>query len=219
MICRLATPHEYRGDPILVRKALTALNQVLALEGLKVELNGVVPVVKPVTISFDLAPDELAPKKPLPMPNFLALDLEPGVGELLVERWREAQACVEGGAHLAALVMMGGLLEGLLLGACQRSPHLMNGAAPAPRDATGKVKHFGDWTLSQMIDAAHAVGWIDLDVKQFSHALREFRNIIHPYQQMAMRTAPNEDTCMISWCVVTAAANDLARVLSRTGRA
>jgi hypothetical protein len=68
-------------------------------------------------------------------------------------------------------------------------------------------------TLSEMIDVARAVGWIDLDVKRFSHALREFRNLIHPYQQLATRANPDADTCGISWLVVQAAANDLARIL------
>ena len=65
-----------------------------------------------------------------------------------------------------------------------------------------------------MIDVAHSVGWIDLDGKRFSHALREFRNLIHPYQQLALRTNPDADTCGIRWLVVQAAINDLARVLT-----
>jgi len=31
-----------------------------------------------------------------------------------------------------------------------------------------------------MIDVAHNVGWLGMDVRQFSHALRGFRNLIHP---------------------------------------
>ena len=61
-----------------------------------------------------------------------------------------------------------------------------------------------------MIEVAHEVGWIQLDVKKFSHALRDFRNIIHPYQQLAYRTYPDMDTCNISWLVVQAACNDVA---------
>jgi hypothetical protein len=64
-----------------------------------------------------------------------------------------------------------------------------------------------------MINVAHEAGWLDLDVKKFSHALREFRNLIHPYQQMMERSFPDKDTSEISWLVVQAASNDLARIL------
>ena len=64
-----------------------------------------------------------------------------------------------------------------------------------------------------MINVAHEAGWLDLDVQRFSHSLREFRNLIHPYEQLLARAYPERDTCEISWLVVRAAANDLARKL------
>jgi len=64
-----------------------------------------------------------------------------------------------------------------------------------------------------LIPPVQKSGSISLDVKKFSHALREFRNLIHPYQQMAVNTFPDKDTCEISWLVVQAAVNDLARKL------
>ena len=38
VILRLASRKEYRGDPALTRKALSALNQIVAIEGYKVVL-------------------------------------------------------------------------------------------------------------------------------------------------------------------------------------
>lgn len=75
------------------------------------------------------------------------------------------------------------------------------------------MKRFSDWSLSEMINVAHDLDWIDLDVKKFCHALRAFRNLIHPYEQWVSRSNPDRDTCEISWLVVQAAANDLARLL------
>ena len=69
-----------------------------------------------------------------------------------------------------------------------------------------------------MIEVGHEVGWIQLDVKKFSHALRDFRNIIHPYQQLAVRTNPDLDTCKISWLVVQAACNDIANWMQKNER-
>ena len=100
------------------------------------------------------------------------------------------------------------------MGTMQKKPQTANSASNAPKK-DGKVKHFADWTLNDMIEVAHEIGWIQLDVKKFSHALRDFRNIIHPYQQLAYRTYPDIDTCKISWLVVQAACNDIANWLKR----
>ena len=215
VISRLASPREYRGDHPSTRKAITSLNRILQLEGLHVDLKDDQPRIVSIPVDFDLGEDveekELAP---LPPPDFLALGLDMGVGELLALRWREAQICVDNEAYLSATIVMGSLLEGLLLGVLMNRPAIANCSPTAPKDPTGKVKHFKDWTLSQMIDVAHSVGWIDPDVKGFSHALREFRNLVHPYHQLAARADPDADTCRISWFVVQAAVNDLARILT-----
>ena len=214
VISRLASPREYRGEAAATKKAIARLNWILQLEGLRVELKNGQPRIVSIPVDFDLGEDAKEKElEPLPPPDFLALGLV-GVGELLALRWREAQICVDNEAYLSATIVMGSLLEGLLLGVLMSRPAIANRSATAPKDPTGKVKHFADWNLSQMIDVAHSVGWIDLDVKRFSHALREFRNLVHPYQQMATRADPDADTCRISWFVVQAAVNDLARILT-----
>jgi hypothetical protein len=214
VILRLANPKEYNGSQNLVRIVLRSLNQLLNLEGLRVRLNGVLPVIEEIPVEFSVDEVGAVDLKPMPPPDFMKLGLEPGIGEILSTRWEEAEKCVEAAAHVAAVVMMGSLLEGMILAVLQRNPSAANKAQSAPRDtSTGKPKQFWDWNLSQMIDVAHELHWIDLDVKQFSHSLRQFRNLIHPYQQLVTGTNPDEDTCKISWLVVQAAANDLARTL------
>lgn len=209
---RLATPQEYGGDRAKIRSAISTLNDILYLERLKVELHGIEPkigrLVQPIT--FDTEAD----LKPLPPPDFAALGLETGLGELLAERWTEAQRCVEATAYLAALIMMGSLLEGMLLGAIRRYPQKANQAKAAPRDTqTGQVRRLRDWTLAQMIEVGHELAWVGLDIRKFSHALREFRNLVHPHEQLGTGDRPDADTCKISWLVVQAASNDLAKVL------
>lgn len=131
------------------------------------------------------------------------------MGEILKSRWDEIQKCIDANAHLAAVILMGSLLEGILLGVFQKNMIEANKAKGAPKDKNGKTKQFADWKLAEMIDVAHQIGWIDIDVKKFSHSLREFRNLIHPYEQMIHKVNPNKDTTHISWLVVQAAINDL----------
>ena len=43
---------------------------------------------------------------------------------------------------------------------------------------------FQDWKLTNFIDVSYELGLLDEDVK-VSHALRNFRNYIHPYEQVS----------------------------------
>lgn len=209
---RLASPREYGGNREQISEALKLLNEALYIEGFRVKLEGVEPKFEKIHIDYsEVSEEEL---KPLPPPDFLAIGLESSIGEILKHRWEEAQRCIDAKAFLSATIVMGSLLEGLLLAVCQKNPAQANRCNCAPKDkSSGKVKHFAEWKLSEMIDAAHEIGWLGLDVKKFSHSLREFRNMIHPNQHMLMRTTPDEDTCNISWLVVQASANDLAKAL------
>jgi hypothetical protein len=209
---RLASPREYGGDKQQVASALKVLNEIVYVEGFSIRLKGIEPYFEKIEVDFDQN-QENNNLRPLPPPDFQKLGLEYGIGVLLAQRWDEAQKCVDSEAFLAATIMMGSLLEGLLLGVCQRFPREANSSPSTPRNKDGKVRQFHEWTLSQLIDVAHNNGWVDLDVKKFSHALREFRNLIHPYEQMLSGTNPDIDTCNISWLVVQAAVNDLAEKL------
>jgi hypothetical protein len=209
VVLRLADPREYRGNVDQVSRAVKKLNEILMIEGLKVDLDGVDPQINQITPQFSPVEDKVE-LNPLPPPDFLKLSIEPGLGEILSDRWEQAQKCLDAGACLAATILMGSILEGMILAVLQKFPKEANMSKAAPLDTkTGKVKYFAEWSLSDMINVAHDVGWLDLDVKKFSHALREFRNLIHPYEQMLSRTFPDSDTCDISWLVVQAAANDL----------
>jgi hypothetical protein len=215
VILRLAAPKLYGGNREQIKLALNTLNEILAIEGLKVNIIGIEPQLVKEKPNYDFS-EKVAERelKPLPPPDFNKLQLESGISEILQARWNEIQICIDQKAMVSAVIMMGSMLEGFLMGTMQKRPQVANSALNAPKK-DGKVKHFADWTLNDMIEVAHEIGWIQLDVKKFSHALRDFRNIIHPYQQLAYRTYPDIDTCNISWLVVQAACNDIADWLKR----
>ena len=48
------------------------------------------------------------------------------------------------------------------------------------------------------------------DVQKFSHGLRDFRNYIHPYQQMASGFKPDEHTAKVCFQVLKAALADVS---------
>ncbi len=66
-------------------------------------------------------------------------------------------------------------------------------------------RHHDYWTLDTLINVAHEVGMLSLDVKKHSHSLRDFRNDIHPRQQAVHKSQPDMHTAKISWLVLQAA--------------
>lgn len=213
---RLASPREYGGDKERVFKALKTLNSILYVEGFEIYLEGIEPRFRKIQIDFNESKLEKERElKPLPAPDFLALGFDIGVGEILQNRWNETQKCIESKAYLASIILMGSILEGVLLGVFQKNIKEGNQAKNAPKDKNDKIKNFAEWKLAEMIDVAHQLDWIGIDVKKYSHSLREFRNLIHPYEQMMYKFSPDEDTTKISWLVVQAVINDLANKLKK----
>lgn len=89
-------------------------------------------------------------------------------------------------------------------------PKEFNQSKSSPKDKDGKVRPFHDWTLNNFIDVAYDVGLLMDDVRKFSHALRDFRNYIHPYQQVSSGFNPDVHTAAICWQVLKAAMYQLS---------
>ena len=211
ILLRLASPKAYPGDPEVAEKIVGHLNLILQVEGLAVDMVGVEPCLKARTASVNLSRSQEAPiESP---PNFLSLVEDGSLADVLSLRWQEAQKCVNAGAYLAAVVMMGSILEGALLYKVESNPMASNRSGSSPKDGrTGKPRPFHDWGLSGLIDVAPDLGWLQGDVRRFSHALRESRNLVHPYMERLGADRPDRDTCSICWQVVRAAVSDLLGV-------
>lgn len=139
------------------------------------------------------------------IPNLNKLPVEPQVATIIAERLEEARKALAAGASLSVIFLCGSVLEGVLLGAAQQQPAQFNRATNSAKTSEGKVKPFHEWSLAQLIDTGHEVGLLGLDVKKFSHGLRDFRNYIHPYEQMASRFTPDQHTAKVCFQVLKAA--------------
>lgn len=156
------------------------------------------------------------PKKIIhPPPDFTRLTSSvPGLKEELDRRWREAQRCIHVEAFISAVILMGSILEGLLLARAQLGSSDAYRSSRAPKDSrTGKIPAIHDWTLSNLIDVATDVGWLKIDRGKFSHALRESRNVVHPWQAVTSGANFDEGTCKTSWLVLDSSVADLIRSL------
>lgn len=144
--------------------------------------------------------------------NIDKLEIDNSVIEILKSRLEEIRKSLQNGSSLSVVIMCGSVLEGILLGTATANMKKFNQSTASPKNKeTGKVLSFQDWTLNNLIDVAYSVGLLGLDVQKFSHSLRDFRNYIHPYQQMISGFSPDIDTAKISWQVLQAAISDLIK--------
>ena len=212
IIRRLADPREYPDDPDSAVAIAERLNRILAFEGLQVSyLNG-----RPELVERDPAFRTPAASAPLSLRADLAeIVHDNALTELLRKRLDEARTCREYGAPLSSVIMLGSVLEGVLNDVAMQHKAEAYRCRLAPKDRDGKPRPISDWSLVQLVDVAHACGWIELDARRFSHELREYRNMVHPARELADMHHPDEDTVAICWNVVVAALNDLARLANR----
>ena len=144
-----------------------------------------------------------------------ALELDGPITNVLKQRFEEIRKCLNAKAALAVIFLCGSTLEGILLGIASKYPELFSRAKSAPAKE-GKVKQFSEWTLNNFIDVAAELGIVGVDVKKFSHSLRDFRNYIHPYEQLASAFDPHDHTAQISWKVLQAAIFEIGKFVKNT---
>lgn len=146
-----------------------------------------------------------------------ALGLEGGLVDVLNERVKEIERCFQSGAYLAVLILAGSTLEGLLLGIAEKHPRHFNQAQASPKESDGKTRKFRQWKLNALIDVAAELKLIEHDTKEFSHTLRNFRNYVHPFEQMGVGFSPKERTAEISLKVLKSAIYDIAQGITILG--
>jgi hypothetical protein len=135
----------------------------------------------------------------------------PKLEEIIQQRWVDAQKCQHTGAHLASVVMMGSILEALLLAKALSFAKEANQSQRAPKRKDGSTAPIQDWNLNSLIEVAVDVGWLKVDRGKFGHALRESRNVVHPWQHASLNADFDEGTCRTCWQVLNASVEDLLR--------
>ncbi len=135
------------------------------------------------------------------VPNFAVAVSDSIMQNILQLRWGECIKCVEGDAPLAAVVMMGGLLETLLLNKINKMPSQapVFTANAAPRNSKGQTIALNEWTLKNYIEVAHELKWITQTEKDLGVVLRDYRNFIHPYKQKTYGIFLSQNDSRILW--------------------
>ncbi|MDP2255723.1 MAG: hypothetical protein Q8K05_06645 [Polaromonas sp.] len=137
------------------------------------------------------------------------LEMDAAFQGVIEQRISEIHKSLNADAALAVIFLCGSTLEGLLLDAATKNNQSFNRATSAPKGRSGEVRPFHEWTLDSLINTAHEVGLLSLDIKKHSHSLKDFRNYIHPRQQAVQNFKPDSHTAKICWQVLQAAVANL----------
>ncbi|MFE7264960.1 hypothetical protein ACFU9B_23265 [Streptomyces sp. NPDC057592] len=196
VLLRLADAREYLEEPGVLPTVVSAVNTFLVHEGFRLENPGGRPRVVVCDPTMAHPGQQASVELKATMAEIIR---EPRMAALLQRRLDEARTCYANGAHVAAIIMLGSLLEGVLLTVIEeRDASLLGNKDP---------NFIG---LKVLIDICHKAGWVDVDMERFSQALREYRNFVHPRREFREAHTPDRDTLTVSWYVVNGALNDLA---------
>ena len=137
------------------------------------------------------------------------LQLDSTITSVLEYRVKEIENCFSANAPLSVILMAGSTLEGILLGVATSNPRIFNCANSAPKNREQKVRPFQEWSLANFIDVSKEINLLHHDVHKFSHALRDFRNYIHPFEQMSTGFNPTMHTAKICLQVLKVAIHQI----------
>ncbi len=158
------------------------------------------PATEPTANTDDLVPD------------FSPLAGNQAMRDILARRWNECAKCVKADAHLAAIVMMGGLLEALFVARANKMTDKapLTSAVNAPKDkATGKTINYQEWMLDSYIKVGFELKWITESAKDVADILKEYRNFVHPAKELRYGVTLGSNDSTMFWLVTKALARQL----------
>ncbi|MCT1806694.1 hypothetical protein [Dermabacter hominis] len=143
--------------------------------------------------------------------NLDALPSELTAGQVIADRMGEIDRALDADAPLAVIFLVGSTVEGLLseVAMGHRTEFLRSPAAPI---LEGKTKPLDQWSLSELIAVARACGVLSEDVAEHADQVRNFRNYIHPRQQLKEGFAPRIETARIAQQVLKGVLADLEQL-------
>ncbi|NDO78819.1 hypothetical protein GKZ75_11450 [Kocuria indica] len=127
---------------------------------------------------------------------------------VIADRLEEIEICFKNQAMLAVVILCGSTLEGLLYEVAKKHPAEYNRTSAAPQ-RDGKVRPLPEWSLNDLLNTSRELRVLGEDVSKFAHSVREFRNYIHPQQQVKEGFRPRPVTAQIAHQVLRAAIDDL----------
>jgi hypothetical protein len=111
--------------------------------------------------------------------------------------WQEANEVHQAKAWKSCVVLCGGILEGMLIDALQTRKEEASRSYKGLKQKESPP-NISRWRLQDMVDVAQDIGILGKGSFHLSHAIRQYRNLIHPAKQVAEGIEITEDSANIA---------------------
>jgi hypothetical protein len=110
---------------------------------------------------------------------------------ILEDDYAQARLALEAHAYLGTIVTVGAVLEGLLTWALLTREDAALQHKNACRGKDGKVLPVAAWNLTNLLQVAESLDLLGKIASQGSWAVKDFRNLIHPYKLRDFSSRPD----------------------------
>lgn len=201
LIENVFNPRKFLNRADVLNAKIKQFNTCLSFDGWRIQIQqdgsiGFVEAKPDLSTIFGKNDDGKSVDKDFSAISFDNISRNLNLTKILRTRLQELRKCLEQGAPLASIILAGSILEGTLRGIAEDHPHLFNTAKTAPKDGS-TVRPFREWSLANFIDVAFSVGFLNKGTREFNHTLRDFRNYIHPYEQVSKQFDPDMATARL----------------------
>lgn len=112
----------------------------------------------------------------------------------IIERdYEEIQKAFIANCWKSVLILCGGVIEAILTDLL-----IVNEAAAIAAESAPRIKDITRWDFSKLIDVAVELKLVSLGVQKLSHPLREYRNLVHPSNEIRKQLSFNAEEAKIA---------------------
>lgn len=130
--------------------------------------------------------------------------VDPELRALIERDYTEVQRCYVSSCWKSSIILSGAIVEGVLV-------YLLGVRETAARAARCAPKHsdVGRWDFKDLIDVAVELKLVSPAIEKLSHPLRDYRNLVHPGNELRRKLTFGQEEARISLEVVNILHRDL----------
>lgn len=131
---------------------------------------------------------------------------EAALRTILERDYREIQKAFIAECWKSVIIMSGGAIEAMLTDLLLQDSSRAKSAKKAPKDPD-----ITRWDLAQLIDVAVELGLVNKGVDTLSHSVREYRNLVHPGNEIRQKLSIEAEEAKIALEVLHMVHRDLSK--------
>ncbi len=125
---------------------------------------------------------------------------------ILERDYSEIQRAYVAKCWKAVIILSGATIEAMLVGRLMSEPDRARAAAKAPKDPDIRK-----WDLSSVINVCVELGLVSPGVEKLSHSVREYRNLVHPGNEIRTKLTFDAEEAKIALEVLHIVWRDLSK--------